>query len=506
MQAAKNVDKENLGSMSDEKIVQLLMDKVIPSHRLEQELNDATRAVAIRRQYVASCIEKQSGIKNATENMKNLPMASFNEDFFYKSIENTNCEQVIGYTPIPVGVVGPLVVNNQTFYVPMATTEGALIASTCRGARAIKEAGGCDSVLTADGMTRAPLLQMPSMKAATDLKKWVEVPENYQRLVDAFNSTTRYGRVKEITLTNAGRNVYMRFKCVTGDAMGMNMITKGVQEALTLLSEEFPDMKPLSLSGNMCSDKKPSAMNWIQGRGKSISAEVHLSEDILKRVLKTDAESVVQLNHSKNLVGSAMAGSIGGFNAHASNIVTAVFLATGQDPAQNVESSNCITLFEKDEEGTGVYASVTMPSIEVGTVGGGTSLAAQQAALDMMGLRGASKAEPGSNAQQLARVIASTVLAGELSLMAALSSGDLLNAHIKLNRKRTSPAPSDEGLHANGHTQKVKAAPSVHPHNGPGGGVGPFKVPEASSSPGRRYFAAPSAAKEEAWHPRLCVP
>lgn len=490
--------------MSDEKIVQLLMDKVIPSHRLEQELNDATRAVAIRRQFVAKSIQ-QAGIQGAEESMQNLPMGRFNEDFFYRSIENTNCEQVIGYTPLPVGVVGPLVVNGKPYYVPMATTEGALIASTCRGARAIQESGGCDAILTADGMTRAPLLQMPNTKAATDMKQWVEDPQNYQRLVDAFNSTTRYGRVQEITVTNAGRNVYMRFKCSTGDAMGMNMITKGVQEALQVLSEEFPQMKALSLSGNMCTDKKPSSINWTQGRGKSVSAEVHLSEDVLKRVLKTDADSLIHLNYSKNLVGSAMAGSIGGFNAHASNIVTAVFLATGQDGAQNVESSNCITLFEKDEDGTGVYASVTMPSIEVGTVGGGTSLPAQQAALSMMGLCGASKENPGSNAQELARIVASTVLAGELSLMSALTTGDLLNAHIKLNRKKATES-SEETTQVSGHTNKTTAAPSVHPHGGPAGGKGPFKVPEASSSPGRRYFAAPSAAKEAAWHPRLSVP
>ncbi len=143
-------------------------------------------------------------------------------------------------------------------------------------------------------------------------------------------------------------------------------------------------MKLLSLSGNLCTDKKPSAVNWVSGRGKSVCAEVVLSGWVLKNVLKTSAAAMAELNVGKNLVGSALAGSIGGFNAHASNIVTALFLATGQDPAQNVESSNCLTQFEVDAgavdaardptgaAGPGLIASVTMPSVEVGTVGGGT--------------------------------------------------------------------------------------------------------------------------------------
>jgi hydroxymethylglutaryl-CoA reductase (NADPH) len=131
------------------------------------------------------------------------------------------------------------------------------------------------------------------------------------------------------------------------------------------------------LSGNFCTDKKPSAINWIEGRGKSVVCEALIKGDVVRETLKTTVKDVVNLNVSKNLIGSAMAGSIGGFNAHASNIVTAIFLATGQDPAQNVESSNCITLMESANDGQDLHMSVTMPSIEVGTVGGGTHLAAQ---------------------------------------------------------------------------------------------------------------------------------
>jgi hydroxymethylglutaryl-CoA reductase (NADPH) len=140
--------------------------------------------------------------------------------------------------------------------------------------------------------------------------------------------------------------MYVRFSTGTGDAMGMNMISKGTERALDVLRSRFPDMVILALSGNYCTDKKPAAINWIEGRGKSVVAEAVVPGHVVKTVLKTSVEALCGLNLKKNLVGSAMAGSVGGFNAHAANIVTAVFLATGQDPAQNVESSNCITLME----------------------------------------------------------------------------------------------------------------------------------------------------------------
>ena len=272
---------------------------------------------------------------------------------------------------------------------------------------------------------------------------WIHEEQNFLRLKEAFESTTAYGKLQEVKCHVAGRNVYLRFKCQTGDAMGMNMISKGVLHSMTILETLFPDMHVVSISGNVCIDKKPSAINWIEGRGKSVVAEVVLPRDVVENVLKCTVESLVDLNVAKNLIGSALAGSIGGNNAHASNIVTALFLATGQDPAQNVESSNCMTLFEAvpSADGSGlpdVHCSVTMPCIEVGTVGGGTSLEAQRACLELLGIAGASMGEgaaPGDNARRLASVVAGTVLAGELSLMSALASNHLVSAHMDLNRK-----------------------------------------------------------------------
>jgi hydroxymethylglutaryl-CoA reductase (NADPH) len=165
----------------------------------------------------------------------------------------------------------------------------------------------------------------------------------------AFNSTSRFARLQSLKTALAGTYLYIRFKSTTGDAMGMNMISKGVEHALNVMAKEsgFEDMQIISVSGNYCTDKKAAAINWIDGRGKSVVAEAIIPGDVVRKVLKSDVDAMVELNIAKNLVGSAMAGSMGGFNAHAANIVTALFLATGQDPAQNVESSNCITLMKK---------------------------------------------------------------------------------------------------------------------------------------------------------------
>jgi len=241
----------------------------------------------------------------------------------------------------------------------------------------------------------------------------------------------------------AGRTLYVRFTTRTGDAMGMNMMSKATEKALEVMGKEFPEMIVLALSGNYCTDKKPAAINWIEGRGKGIVAEAIIPGKIVKTVLKTTVEALCNLNTKKNLVGSAMAGSVGGFNAHAANILTAIFLATGQDPAQNVESSNCMTLMEPTNGGEDLLMTVSMPCIEVGTVGGGTVLAPQGAVLEMLGIRGAHATNPGQNAQQLARIIAAAVMAGELSLISALAAGHLVRAHLAHNRSQlNTPAAS----------------------------------------------------------------
>lgn len=267
-------------------------------------------------------------------------------NYDYSRVIGQCCENVIGYIPIPLGIAGPLKVDGQLYPIPMATAEGTLVASTSRGCKALNAGGGVTTVLTQDAMTRGPAIDFPSIVVAAQAKSWIASDEGYGILKEAFESTSRFAKLQSLKTAMAGRTLFVRFATATGDAMGMNMISKGTEKALEALQKHFPDMITLALSGNYCTDKKPAAINWIEGRGKSVVAEAVIPGKVVKAVLKTTVEALCNLNTKKNLVGSAMAGSIGGFNAHAANILTAVFLATGQDPAQNVESSNCMTLME----------------------------------------------------------------------------------------------------------------------------------------------------------------
>ncbi|KQJ98956.1 3-hydroxy-3-methylglutaryl-coenzyme A reductase 3 [Brachypodium distachyon] len=405
----------------DEEIVASVVSGKTPSYVLETKLGDCRRAAGLRREAVRRITGRQ---------IEGLPLDGFD----YASILGQCCELPVGYVQLPVGIAGPLLLDGQRFYVPMATTEGCLVASTNRGCKAIAESGGATSVVLRDAMTRAPVARFPTARRAAELKAFLEDPANFDTLSVVFNRSSRFGRLQGVQCAMAGRNIYMRFSCSTGDAMGMNMISKGVQNVLDYLQDDFPDMDVISISGNFCSDKKPAAVNWIEGRGKSVVCEAVINEEIVRKVLKTNVQSLVELNVIKNLAGSAVAGALGGFNAHASNIVTAIFIATGQDPAQNVESSHCITMLEAVNDGKDLHISVTMPSIEVGTVGGGTQLASQSACLDLLGVKGANRESPGSNARLLATVVAGGVLAGELSLLSALAAGQLVKSHMKYNR------------------------------------------------------------------------
>lgn len=405
----------------DEEIVQSVVKGSTPSYSLESKLGDCFRAAKIRRE----ALQRTTG-----RSIVGLPLDGFD----YESILGQCCEMPVGFIQIPVGIAGPLLLDGIEFSVPMATTEGCLVASTNRGCKAIMMSGGAASVILKDGMTRAPVVRFGSARRAADLKFFLEDPANFETISLVFNKSSRFARLQEVKCAIAGKNLYVRFTCRTGDAMGMNMVSKGVQNVLEFLQSDFPDMDVIGISGNYCSDKKPAAVNWIEGRGKSVVCEAVIKEDIVKKVLKTDVASLVELNMLKNLTGSAVAGSLGGFNAHAANIVSAIYIATGQDPAQNVESSQCITMMEAVNGGKDLHISVSMPSIEVGTVGGGTQLASQSACLNLLGVKGANRETAGGNARLLATVVAGSVLAGELSLMSAIAAGQLVRSHMKYNR------------------------------------------------------------------------
>ena len=346
------VKAKRAAELNDEELIDLALRGKIPGHALEKSLESPdlmsqlasfTRAVKIRRAVVSRT--RSTADKSYLLESSKTPYRDYN----YTLVHGVCCENVIGYLPLPLGVAGPLVIDQEDYFLPMATTEGVLVASISRGCKAINAGGGATTVLTADGMTRGPCVGFPTLARAAAAKIWLDSEEGEKMIRHAFNSTSRFARLQSTKTALAGTYLYIRFKTTTGDAMGMNMISKGVEKALNVMAQDggFEDMAIISISGNFCIDKKPAAVNWIDGRGKAVVAEAIIPGDIVRSVLKSDVNALVELNVSKNLIGSAMAGSIGGFNAHAANIITAMFLATGQDPAQNVESSNCITIMKK---------------------------------------------------------------------------------------------------------------------------------------------------------------
>jgi hydroxymethylglutaryl-CoA reductase (NADPH) len=299
-------------NLSDEEVILLVEKGKVAPYALEKALKDLERAVRIRRAVISRVSLTQTLEASA------LPMA----DYDYKQIIGACCENVIGFMPLPVGIAGPLTIDGQSIHIPMATTEGTLVASTSRGCKALNAGGGVTTVLTKDAMTRGPAIDFPSVVMACAARIWIDSPEGFSTIKATFDSTSRFARLQTLECAVAGRTLYVRFATSTGDAMGMNMISKGVEKSLETLRERYPEMSVLALSGNYCTDKKPAAINWIEGRGKSVVAEAVVPGRIVETVLKTTVKDLCNLNIKKNLIGSAMAGSIGGFNAHAANILT----------------------------------------------------------------------------------------------------------------------------------------------------------------------------------------
>ncbi|MFB6108251.1 MAG: hydroxymethylglutaryl-CoA reductase (NADPH) [Haloplanus sp.] len=344
---------------------------------------------------------------------------------------DANVENMVGAAQIPMGVAGPVTVHGGAVdgerYLPMATTEGALVASVNRGCSVLDAAGGATARVTKSGMTRAPVFRVGDVTEAEALASWAR--DNEAALREAAEATTNHGELLDVTPYVVGDSVFLRFRYDTKDAMGMNMVTIATRAAAEVIEAETP-AHLVALSGNLCTDKKPAAVNAVEGRGRSVSADVTIPRAVVEERLHTTPEAVAEINTRKNLVGSAKAGSLG-FNAHVANVVAAVFLAVGQDAAQVVEGSNAITTAETRDGD--LYLSVSLASLEVGTVGGGTRLPTQSDALDLLGVAGGGD-PPGSNADALAECIAVGALAGELSLLAALGSRHLSSAHESLGR------------------------------------------------------------------------
>jgi hydroxymethylglutaryl-CoA reductase (NADPH) len=375
-------------------------------------------AVAVRRAF----IEEETGTSLSG-------LGSFSIDI--ERVVKRNCENMIGAVQVPVGVAGPLAVHGEyakgAYWLPLATTEGALIASVNRGCRAVTAAGGAEVRIFRDGMTRAPVFSTRSAAHARDTIRWVEA--NTDILREAAESTTSHGKLLDLVPFVAGTSVFVRIEFDTKDAMGMNMVTIA-SEKIAEEIEAATGAHLVALSGNLCTDKKPAAVNAILGRGKTVVAGVFLDDELIGEVFKTTAATLAEVNYRKNLVGSARAGSLG-FNAHAANIIAATFIACGQDPAHVVEGSSTMTTVDPIEGG--VYVSVTIPALQVGTVGGGTGIDTQAECLSMLGVAGGGD-PPGTHARAFAEIVAAGVLAGELNLLGALGAGHLARAHKSLGR------------------------------------------------------------------------
>ncbi len=341
-----------------------------------------------------------------------------------------NCENMIGAVQIPLGIAGPLKISNfnsqitnKDYYLPLATTEGALVASISRGCKAISESGGAVVSTYHVGMSRGPVFYTGSIRQGDKLHRFIKIEES--RIAEVAESTSAHLKLKKITTKSLSNYTYVRFSYTTGDAMGMNMATIATQAAVAFIEKET-GIPCLSVAGNFDTDKKPAWINAISARGTKAWAEVVLQRRVLKEILKTTPEKFFDVWLGKVMLGSVAAGSMG-FNAHLANVIAAIFLATGQDPAHVVEGSLGITTAKVLENGD-LYVGVYLPALLVGTVGGGTNLPTQKEALQILGIRGE------GNVEEFAQIVVAACLAGEISLLASLSEGSLAESHRRLGR------------------------------------------------------------------------
>jgi hydroxymethylglutaryl-CoA reductase (NADPH) len=348
-----------------------------------------------------------------------------------------NIENFIGIARVPLGLAGPLRVNGLfakgDYYLPLATTEAALVASYHRGAGLLSQAGGCSSMLLAEGVSRAPGFAFATARESGQFAAWVV--ENLEPIRAAAESTTRHGTLSDLRITIEGNHVYLLLEFLTGDASGQNMATIATEAACALIMERTP-VRPayFFVEANMSGDKKASAQSFLSVRGKKVTAEAIIPAELVEQFLHTTPQRMTDYWRMSAL-GGVLSGTIG-VQGHYANGLAALYLACGQDIACIAESAVGVTRFEVRADGA-LYAAVTLPNLMVGTVGGGTGLPTQRACLELMGLYGEGKA------RALAEVCGGMVLAGELSIIGALAAGEFSRAHQKLARSKETSAQGD---------------------------------------------------------------
>jgi len=385
--------------------------------RIPREVDsDYTHAMAAKRR---EFVREQTGA-----DLSHVAQYSFDPAILPGNVEN-----FAGVAQVPIGIAGPLRIQGEhargDFYVPLATTEGTLIASYNRGMRLLTECGGVKTTVVEQYMQRAPVFVLGDAREARQFGHWVD--EHFDAIRQKAQSTTRVGKLMHIGQYQVGPLRYLRFNYTTGDAAGQNMTGKATLAACEWIKQNYPAETKYILSGNIDTDKKHSRMNMLLTRGKRVVAEAVVPKDLLKQIMGIDTKYLFWARQIQ-MAGAFMAGSASNA-AHPANALTAMFIATGQDVANVAESHAAITYVQLLDNGD-FYWSITLPSLIVATYGGGTGLATQRQCLEMLGCYGAGQAD------KLAEICAAVVLAGETSLVGAVLHGDWVSSHERLGRNR----------------------------------------------------------------------
>ncbi len=340
-----------------------------------------------------------------------------------------NIEHFSGVAQVPIGLAGPLRVNGEhaqgDFYIPLATTEGTLVASYNRGMKILYESGGITTTVSQDAMQRAPVFIFDNAREAREFGSWVA--NHFETIKAQAESTTQVGRLQNIEQYPASKMMYLRFNYTTGDAAGQNMVGKATFTACEWIKKNYPAVRRYALSGNMDTDKKTSFVNTLRTRGKRVTAEAVIPKHLMENIARTPLDILIKQRQISTL-GSFMAGANNN-GSHSANGITAMFIATGQDVANVAESSAALVYTEMTPAGD-YYFSITLPSLIVATYGGGTGLPTQKECLEILGCYGKGKVN------KLAEIIAATVLCGEISLGSAVLAGDWVTSHDRYGRNR----------------------------------------------------------------------
>jgi len=348
---------------------------------------------------------------------------------FDPHVTQGNCEHFTGVAQVPLGIAGPLHVDGDhaqgDFLVPLATTEGTLVASYNRGMHALNASGGVKCTIMDDSMQRAPVFIFDDARRGRSFIEFVHA--NFAQIAQMAETTSNVARLLDVEAYSANKFVYLRFDFATGDAAGQNMVTKATYAACQWLLRHFPGVERFYLESNVATDKKVSRINTLRTRGKRVTAEAVIPREVLKERLHVRPEQLVYHNQVAN-VGAYLSGAMSN-GLHCANAIAAIFIATGQDVANVAEASAAVVHAELTPERS-LYLSVTIPSLIVATFGGGTALPTQRECLEVMGCYGRGKV------RKLAEIIAGTVLAGELSLACAISASEWVSSHERMGRNR----------------------------------------------------------------------